>query len=207
MVYWNEKWRLVWRPEPPFLIQIPPEGVSVIIIQKLLSKYNRSCENNANRPGICKKCRKSRFHKHSHYSRKVIFSITKEYHSIVVHRYRCANCRFVVSVFPKACFKYRRCLLSVSVAAMEKKSGFVCPYISRRTITRWRTRFRAFAQKHWQPLLRFILHMHPEVDVKSKSMLPATKFLQGLIDQFSPSNNVAILILLLELQNSGGLWN
>jgi len=179
----------------------------------LLHKYNTICENNLRRPSLCKKCKKSRFHKHSRYSRSILFSRTKEFLFIIVYRYRCVDCKHVISVFPKGCFKYRRALVSASAAAFRESASAASiiktrPVTTPRTIFRWRMRFRRFAEKHLQQVIKFIFLFHPEVDVKavSKNQHPLEQLTQ-LISQFNPSNDIEILIILLELQNADRLWN
>jgi len=111
-----------------------------------------------------------------------------------------------VAVFPEGCFKYRRVILSTAVAALKESTRSACPYKTRQTITRWRSRFRKIAEKHLQPLIRFILLVHPEVDVKTGSKQTPFEYLAKLISQFNPSKNMEILVILLELQNAGLLW-
>jgi len=112
----------------------------------------------------------------------------------------------VVTVFPKGCFKYRRVILSAAAAALKGKAGSACPFKTKRTIYRWRTRFRGIAKKHLRPLIRFILQIHPEVDVKTGTVPQPLEYLLQLISQFNPSHDVEILVILLELQNAGMIW-
>ena len=103
--------------------------------------------------------------------------------------------------------------MSASAAALRESASAASIFTAQRvtaprTIFRWRKRFRGFAEKYLQQVIKFILQFHPEVDVKAvpQKQHPLEQ-LKQLISQFNASNDIEILIILLELQNADRLWN
>jgi len=87
----------------------------------------------------------------------------------------------------------------------DKTSALVQQFLSGRTLTRWRTRFRNLAEKHMGGIVKFLLNIHPEINVRINIGPSAFKYLLKLIGQLKMTNNIDILIMLLELQNAGSL--
>lgn len=150
--------------------------------------HNRKCV----RPSNCTRCNaKKGIHVHSSYARKCVFIGQKWLHSgaISIHRFRCAACGKVISVFPAFLCKYgrvdQRCMEQFLLKTFDLhplKGALKAVFsnniqISERTARRWKSKWKRLICDLKEDVLRFMLNIIPNIDMEIPRKSQQLRFL------------------------------
>ena len=160
-----------------------------------ISYSNRDC--NILRPTFCKKCGKaSIFHFHSKYPRKKFLSMSKWLSDFFIFRFRCKLCRHVVPAYQNGYIPSRQANPKTEGSALSKDRAFLLDFFSLRTLTRWRTRLKALANRFQGEIFRAFFFAFPSSSPDSKSSSVFNSLLV-LFKQYFPSNSLGLLVFQL----------
>ena len=87
----------------------------------------------------------------------------------------------------------------------DKTATLIKQFLSSRTRTRWRTRFRNLAERHSNRIVKFLLDLHPDLNALEFSGQSSFEYLLCLVQRIEPTEAMPILMILLELQNTDNL--
>ena len=156
---------------------------------------NGNC--NILRPTFCKKCGKiSVFHFHSKYRRKKLLSMSEWLSDFFIFRFRCKLCRHVVPAYQNGYIPSRQANPKTEGSALSKDRIFLSDFFSQRTLTRWRTRLKALANRFQGEIFRAFFFAFPSASPDSKSSRVFDSLLT-LFNQHHPSKGLVFLVFQL----------
>ena len=161
------------------------------------------------RPMYCTACSyRGKLHRHSHYLRKWLFLLTVGWLSdFTIQRFECPCCGKVISLFPIFMTRHQRVDASALRRALQHHRDAwrtVLQEFSRRTVYRWRSKWRRWIQAHRAGLIQYLLSRKPNlcVDVPETKTQDPVSYMLTLWDQAQAE--VPNLFHVLTLIRAGG---
>lgn len=162
------------------------------------------------RPQYCQACgAKEKFHRHSSYHRKKVYVRGQWFKGgLYIQRFLCTACEKVFSLIPLFLYKWQQASLwdqeSVVLERIKEIPGF-----SKRTLSRWKKRWRERAVQCQQTILRFVLLLKADLslDAGAKQTENTYRYLRFVYRQL-PENMPLLTELLSMITYDGqGLRN